>query len=259
MSHFFVELIAGKYILIAMSDIQLDESRKKALGAEFTAPYFAELKEKLLEEKKLYTIYPPSGLIFNALNTTPLERVKVVILGQDPYHGPGQAMGLSFSVPKGVALPPSLKNIYQEINTELGISIPTSGDLTYWAQQGVLLLNAFLTVRAGQPASHQKLGREHFTDAVIKAVSDTNEHVVFLLRGNFARSKKVLIDTSKHLVLESPHPSPFSVHSGFFGNNHFSKTNEYLETHNIKSIDWRVDPEKQESAVAEVEEEDEWF
>lgn len=224
-----------------MSDVKIDESRKKVLHAEFEAPYFGEIKEKLIEEKKQYTVFPPANLIFNAFNTTPFNKVKVVLLGQDPYHGPGQAMGLSFSVPQWITPPPSLKNIYKEIHDDIGLSIPNSWDLTYRAQQGVLLLNAILTVRANTPASHQQLGRQQFTDSVIKHISAEKEHVVFLLRWNFARGKKALIDTTKHLVLESPHPSPFSVHSGFFGSKQFSKCNDYLEKHWIEPIDRRID------------------
>ncbi len=242
-----------------MSEIQIEESWKDALADEFHKDYFATIKEKLIEEKKQqHAIYPPGNLIFNAFNTTPFDRVKIVILWQDPYHGPGQAMGLSFSVPEGIALPPSLKNIYQEIHEDIWLAVPKTGDLTPWAEQGVLLLNAILTVRANQPASHQQLGRQQFTDSVIKTISDQKEHVVFMLRGNFAKGKKALIDTTKHLVLESPHPSPFSVHSGFFGCKHFSKANEYLQEHGLEPIDWRVDPETQE-IVEEVSEEDELF
>lgn len=242
-----------------MSDVQIDPSRKEALSSEFIKDYFLAIKQKLVEEKKQYTIYPSWNLIFNAFNTTPFDHVKVVILGQDPYHGAGQAMGLSFSVPQWVPLPPSLKNIYQEIHADIWLSIPKTGDLTPWAEQGVLLLNAILTVRANQPASHQQLGWQQFTDSVIKAISDQREHVVFMLRGNFAKWKKTLIDTSKHLVLEAPHPSPFSVHSGFFGCKHFSQANEYLEAHGQEPIDWRVDCENQSIVSGEINEEDELF
>ncbi len=221
-------------------DVKIDESWEKVLQGEFEKPYFADIKNKLLEEKKQYAVYPPAALIFNAFTTTPFGSVKVVLLGQDPYHGAWQAMWLSFSVPAWVPLPPSLKNIYKEIGEDIGIEIGTSGDLTSRAQQWVLLLNAFLTVRAGQPASHQKLWRETFTDAVIHTISEQQNHIVFLLWWNFARSKKVLIDQSKHLILEAPHPSPFSVHSWFFGCKHFSKTNEYLRQHWLKEIDWQI-------------------
>lgn len=223
-----------------MSNIQINLSWAKVLAAEFSKEYFHTIKEKLVAEKKQYTIYPPGNLIFNAFNTTPFDRVKIVLLGQDPYHGAGQAMGLSFSVPEWVACPPSLKNIYKEIETDLWIPVATRGDLTARAGQWVLLLNAILTVRANQPASHQQLGWQQFTDTVIRAVSDQREHVVFMLWGNFAKGKKVLIDTSKHLVLEAPHPSPFSVHSGFFGCKHFSQANEYLIANGLEAIDWRI-------------------
>ena len=223
-----------------MSEVKIHESRKKVLADEFAKPYFGAIKEKLIEEKQKYTIFPPAHQIFNAFDTTHFDNVKVVILGQDPYHGPGQAMGLSFSVPKWIALPPSLKNIYKEIETELGIPPAQSGDLTSRAEQWVLLLNAILTVRANTPASHQQLGWQQFTDSVIRTISEKKEHVVFMLRGNFARGKKALIDTTKHLVLEAPHPSPFSVHSGFFGCGHFAKANEYLQQQGIEPIDWWV-------------------
>lgn len=223
-----------------MSDVKIEESWKKVLEHEFEQPYFSDIKHTLIEEKKQYTIFPPAPLIFNAFNTTPFDRVKVVILWQDPYHGPGQAMGLSFSVPEWITPPPSLKNIYKEINADLGLPLPTSGDLTSWAEQWVLLLNAILTVRANTPASHQQLGWHTFTDAVIKHISAEKEHVVFMLWGNFAKGKKILIDTSKHLVLEAPHPSPFSVHTGFFGCKHFSKANEYLVEHGRGAIDRNI-------------------
>lgn len=221
-------------------DVKIHDSWKRVLWAEFEKPYFIALREKLLEEKKLYTIYPPAKLIFNAFDTTPFDTVKVVVLWQDPYHGVWQAMWLSFSVPMWVALPPSLKNIYKELQDDMWIIMPISGDLTPRAEQWVLLLNAFLTVRANQPASHQTLGRELFTDAVIKTISDQKEHIVFLLRWNFAKSKKSLIDTNKHLVLEATHPSPFSVHSGFFWCKHFSKTNDYLISHGSSAINWQI-------------------
>lgn len=222
-------------------DVAIHPSRKEVLQAEFDKPYFADIKNKLLEEKKTYTIFPPAKLIFNAFDTTPFENIEVVILWQDPYHGPGQAMWLSFSVPSGIALPPSLKNIYKEITEDLWYAMNNvSWDLTPRAEQWVLLLNAFLTVRSGQPASHQKLWWEIFTDAVIKTISDKKDHVVFLLWWNFAKSKKALIDTSKHLVLESAHPSPFSVHSWFFGCKHFSKTNDQLKSWWKKTINWQI-------------------
>lgn len=227
--------------MIIYMDATIHDSRKQVLQAEFDKPYFSDIKNKLLEEKQQYTIFPPAKLIFNAFDTTPFDNVEVVILGQDPYHGPWQAMGLSFSVPDGVKLPPSLKNIYKEITDDVWCSMNVaSGNLTWWAQQWVLLLNAFLTVRNGEPASHQKLWREVFTDAVIKIISEKKDHVVFLLWWNFARSKKSLIDTSKHVVLEAPHPSPFSVHTGFFGCKHFSQTNKQLTDWWKKVIDWQI-------------------
>lgn len=185
-------------------------------------------------------IYPPGPKIFNAYDTTPIEDVKVVILGQDPYHNPGQAMGLSFSVPEGTRIPPSLRNIYKELNTSLGIAPANHGDLTKWAEQGVFLLNAMLTVERNQPGSHQRSGWQFFTDASIKAISDQRENVVFMLWGAFARKKAVLIDAEKHLVLESAHPSPFSADRGFFGNNHFILANEYLEKNGRQPINWDV-------------------
>jgi uracil-DNA glycosylase len=211
---------------------------KKALGEEFEKPYFRNLSRTIKEKYTQGDIFPPSDLIFNALTLCPFEDVRVVILGQDPYHGPGQAHGLSFSVPDGVSQPPSLKNIYKEIKSDLGNEIPASGNLERWAKQGVLLLNATLTVVAGKPGSHQKLGWETFTDTIIKIISRDKEHVVFLLWGNFARAKRALIDDTKHLVLEAPHPSPFSAYTGFFGCRHFSKTNSYLASHGITPIEW---------------------
>ncbi|MEN9922093.1 MAG: uracil-DNA glycosylase, family 1 [Candidatus Parcubacteria bacterium] len=205
---------------------------------EFKKPYFQAL---LLTIQKLYLtniVYPSPQNVFNAFILSSFENTKVVILGQDPYHGAGQAQGLAFSVPDNVKIPPSLKNIYQEMQTDLGIAIPQSGNLEHWAKQGVLLLNTTLTVEKGNPNSHHGLGWETFTDVVIKTISDRREHVVFLLWGNAARSKAVLIDKTKHLVLEAPHPSPFSARSGFFGCNHFSKTNHYLEMHHVHPIVW---------------------
>jgi len=223
-------------------NIQIEESWKNALVDEFQQAYFAVIKQSLLYEKKQgISIYPPGKLIFNAFNLTPFNKVKVVILGQDPYHGQGQAHGLSFSVPDGVAPPPSLKNIYKEIkNNYPNFAIPASGNLTSWANQGVFLLNAMLTVQASKPASHQKLGWQSFTDAVIKALSKKRENLVFMLWGKFAQSKGHLIDFEKHLVLTSPHPSPFSAHSGFFGNQHFMKANTYLANNGITEVDWQV-------------------
>jgi len=217
---------------------QIEESWKGALTQEFSAPYFLELKQFLVEEKKQHTVYPPGPLIFNAYNQTPLHNVKVVILGQDPYHGPGQAHGLSFSVPDEVRQPPSLKNIFKEMADDLEKPMPPSGNLHRWARQGVFLLNATLTVRARTPGSHQGKGWEQFTDTTIRTISEEKEHVVFLLWGRYARNKKSLIDTSKHLVLEAPHPSPFSANNGFFGCRHFSKANEWLKKNGLEEIEW---------------------
>ena len=217
---------------------QIEESWLKVLAAEFDQPYFAQLKAFLLEEKRQYTVYPPGSLIFNAFAHTPFDRVKVVILGQDPYHGVGQAHGLCFSVPDGVPPPPSLVNMYKEIHSDLGIAPSTSGNLEHWADQGVFLLNATLTVRASTAGSHQNKGWEKFTDKVIQNLSAGREHLVFLLWGNYARAKRILIDAQKHLILEAPHPSPLSAYNGFFGCKHFSKTNEYLKNHGIEQIEW---------------------
>lgn len=220
---------------------QLEESWKEALQEEFEQAYFAELKAFLVEEKKKgLTIYPPGKEIFNAFNYTPFKDVKVVIIGQDPYHGIGQAHGLSFSVKKGVNPPPSLKNIFKEIQNDLGVAPPNHGELTAWAKQGVLLLNATLTVRAKQPGSHQKKGWENFTDSVIKTLSDKKEKLVFLLWGKFAQAKAELIDTQKHTVLTAAHPSPYSASNGFFGCKHFSKTNELLVKQGKSEVDWGI-------------------
>lgn len=187
------------------------------------------------------TIFPPKENVLRALNLTPIEDIKAVILGQDPYHGEGEANGLAFSVNKGIKLPPSLRNIYKELNTDLGIQAPLHGDLTKWAQHGVLLLNSILTVEKDKPASHRKLGWEEYTDSIIKEISTKKEHVVFILWGNFAQSKEYLIDENKHLVIKSPHPSPFSARKGFFGSKPFSKTNEWLKTKGLEPIDWSID------------------
>lgn len=219
----------------------IDESWYRVLREQFEAPYFSELKSFLVTEKQHYAVYPPGNLIFNAFNLTPFEKVKVVILGQDPYHGPGQAHGLSFSVPDGVQFPPSLLNIFKELRDDLGIPMAQSGNLEKWAREGVLLLNASLTVRAGQAASHARHGWETFTDAAIRSLSREREHLVFILWGNYAIAKEALIDTAKHLVLKSVHPSPLSASRGFFGCHHFSKTNQYLTENNIEPIDWRLD------------------
>ena len=221
-------------------NVQIDESWKQVLADDFCQPYFAAIKTFLVQEKQNNkTIFPPGPLIFNAFNRTPFDRVKVVILGQDPYHNPGEAMGLCFSVPKGVRVPPSLVNIYKEINSDLGLPIPVHGDLTYWAEQGVLLLNAMLTVEARSPASHQKIGWQTFTDAVIRRISDLKEGVVFLLWGNFARGKKSLIDQTKHYVLEAAHPSPLAG-DAFRGCRHFSHTNDILRKQGQEPIDWQI-------------------
>jgi uracil-DNA glycosylase len=223
-------------------NIQIEPSWKEALAAEFEKEYFVNLTNEVRASYLIGDppVYPPAPLVFNAFNQTPLDQVRVVILGQDPYHGPGQAMGLSFSVPEGVTIPPSLRNIYKEIerDTSEPATKRTSGDLTHWTEQGVLLLNATLTVEKGRSGSHQKLDWETFTDAVIKIISDQKQHVVFLLWGKFAISKSALINTKAHLVLTSPHPSPFSADRGFFGCKHFSKTNEYLKQHGQPPIQW---------------------
>lgn len=219
--------------------VKLDPSWYAVLQLQFEAPYFAQLKEFLVAERQQYTCYPPGGKIFNAFDTTPFDKVKVVILGQDPYHEPGQAMGLCFSVPQGVQVPPSLVNIIKEINDDLGTQIPTTcGDLSGWAEQGVLLLNATLTVRAHQAGSHQRHGWETFTDAAIQALSQQRSGLVFLLWGSYAIAKKSLIDTTKHCVLTAPHPSPLSAYRGFFGCRHFSQANNYLAAHGQQPIDW---------------------
>jgi uracil-DNA glycosylase len=210
------------------------------LSGEFSSPYFAELKNFLLKEKEQYTIYPPGPLIFSAFNRTPFDKVKVVIIGQDPYHGPGQANGLCFSVADGIRQPPSLVNIFKELNTDLGLPVPKSGNLEKWADQGVLLLNATLTVRANSPGSHQKKGWEQFTDACIKQLSEKRTGLVFLLWGRFAQMKEALIDKSKHHILKAAHPSPLAG-GAFFGCKHFSKTNELLRQQGLPEVDWRLE------------------
>jgi uracil-DNA glycosylase len=217
---------------------QIEESWLEALREEFSSEYFTKLKSFLKEEKTKYTIYPPGNKMFTAFNLCPLPLVKVVIIGQDPYHGPGQAHGLSFSVPDGIPIPPSLRNIYKEINRDLGIETPKTGNLEKWAEQGVLLLNAILTVRNDQAASHHGQGWETFTNKVIKTISDLRAGVVFLLWGKFAQEKQSLIDTNKHFVLTSTHPSPLSAHRGFLGCGHFSQTNKILKENGIDEIDW---------------------
>jgi uracil-DNA glycosylase len=221
---------------------KIEESWKNILQEEFKKPYFGELKKFIVGEiKNGVTIYPRGQHIFAAFNNTPFDNVNVVVLGQDPYHGNGQAHGLCFSVPNGVPPPPSLVNIYKELHSDLGMPIPQTGSLERWAQQGVFLLNATLTVRAGQAGSHQGRGWEEFTDSIIKIVSEKKEGIIFLLWGKFAQSKQVLIDASKHFILTAAHPSPFSAHSGFFGCKHFSKTNEILTSQGKKEIDWSVE------------------
>lgn len=217
---------------------KIEESWQLALQEEFSASYFIALREFLKEEKKKKVVYPPGSRIFAAFNFTPLTAVKVVILGQDPYHGRGQAHGLCFSVPDDIKPPPSLVNIYKELNNDLGIPISKSGNLEKWTKQGVLLLNATLTVQAGEAGSHQGRGWETFTDEVIKTISDLRAGVVFLLWGNYAQAKEELIDQSKHFVLKAPHPSPFSAARGFFGCKHFSKTNQILKEIGFEEIDW---------------------
>ena len=226
--------------MIKIRKPDIDESWYEVLKPEFDSDYFLELKKTLLEEKRQYVVYPPSPLIFNAFNSTPFHSVKVVILGQDPYHGEGQAHGLSFSVPQGTPFPPSLRTIFKELHDDIGMPIPQSGDLSAWARQGVLLLNASLTVRANQAASHSTIGWTRFTDAAIKALSQRREHLVFILWGNYAIAKESLIDTTKHLVLKTVHPSPLSASRGFFGCHHFSKTNEYLKNNGITPINWNL-------------------
>jgi len=220
-------------------DVKIEASWKKVLDPLFNKPYFSQISAHLKTEKALKsTIYPKGGLIFNAFEQTPFDKVQVVILGQDPYHNPGQAMGLSFSVPDGVKIPPSLLNMYKELNKDIGMSIPTTGNLTKWAQQGVLLLNAALTVRANEPASHSKIGWMDFTNDVIKIIAEQKKEIVFLLWGNFAQQKQIYIDATKHKILKSAHPSPLSAHNGFFGCKHFSSTNHYLTEKNKTPIDW---------------------
>jgi uracil-DNA glycosylase len=222
-------------------DVKIEPSWKEVLKNEFSQSYFQQIVQHLKTEKlQGKTIYPPGRFIFNAFNTTPFDKVKVVILGQDPYHGSGQAHGLCFSVQNDVPPPPSLVNIYKELQTDIGFHIPDHGNLTNWAEQGVFLLNASLTVRAGEPMSHSKIGWATFTDTVIKKIADLKSNVVFLLWGKFAQEKRILINESKHLILRSVHPSPLSAHAGFFGCKHFSKTNEYLTSKGIDPIDWSL-------------------
>jgi uracil-DNA glycosylase len=235
------QITDGSYSLFLSMDVKIDDSWKEILKEEFNKPYFQQIVLHIKTEKSQgKIIYPPGSLIFNAFNTTPFSKLKVVILGQDPYHGAGQAHGLCFSVQYGVPPPPSLVNIFKEIHEDLGIPIPSHGNLTHWAEQGVFLLNASLTVRAGEPMSHARIGWAEFTNTVIKKISELKSNVVFILWGKFAQEKRTLIDESKHLVLRTVHPSPLSAHAGFFGCRHFSKTNEYLVSKGIDPIDWQL-------------------
>lgn len=223
-------------------DVNIEASWKEILHTEFTKSYFENIVAFLKTEKAQgKIIYPPGSLIFNAFTKTPFDKLKIVLLGQDPYHGKGQAMGLSFSVPKGIRPPPSLINIFKELHDDVGVHISSSGDLTSWAEQGVLLLNAALTVRANEPNSHSKIGWHQFTDAVIKKISDEKEGIVFLLWGAFAHQKQELIDQNKHHVLKAAHPSPYSADKGFFGCRHFSKANEFLVKQKQEPINWKID------------------
>ncbi len=242
-NHFFTILYrltftAEKCLIM---DVKIEESWKNILKEEFTKTYFKQIALHIKTEKAQgQVIYPPGSLIFNAFDQTPFDKVKVVLLGQDPYHGAYQAHGLCFSVPDGVAPPPSLINIFKELKTDVAVNYPGSGNLTGWAQQGVFLLNASLTVRAGDPMSHAKIGWAIFTDTVIKKIASLKKNVVFILWGKFAQDKQVLIDERKHCILKAAHPSPLSAHNGFFGCKHFSKTNEYLVKHGIDPINWSV-------------------
>lgn len=218
--------------------VNIEQSWQQQLQGEFDKPYFAKLVGFVKQEYARYTVFPPGKLIFNAFNQCPFDKVKVVLIGQDPYHEPGQAHGLCFSVNDGVPFPPSLGNIFKEIQDDIGTPIPTSGNLTRWAQQGVLLLNATLTVREHQAGSHQRQGWEEFTDAVIRILSEKREHLVFILWGSYAQSKSYLINGNRHCILRSAHPSPLSAYRGFFGNHHFSLANQYLRTNGIEEIQW---------------------
>lgn len=227
--------------MVDQGTIQLEPGWRSALADEFDKPYMRELKAFLLDQKAAgKTLYPPGPLIFNALNSTPLDKVKVVILGQDPYHGPGQAHGLSFSVPPGVPVPPSLRNIFKEIERDLGLAPPRHGCLESWAKQGVLLLNAVLTVEHRVAGSHARRGWERLTTRIIEVLNKDREHLVFMLWGGYAQKKGAQIDASRHLVLTSVHPSPLSAHRGFIGNGHFSATNVYLQEHGLSPIDWSL-------------------
>lgn len=222
-------------------EVKIEPGWKQLLKDEFNKPYFQQIALHLKTEKNQgKIIYPPGPLIFNAFDTTPIDKVKAVILGQDPYHGPKQAHGLCFSVQNGVPPPPSLVNMYKELHEDVGLHIPNHGNLTAWARQGVFLLNASLTVRAGEPMSHAKIGWADFTNTVIQKISDAKQHVVFMLWGKFAQDKRTLIDESKHLILRAAHPSPLSAHNGFFGCKHFSKANQYLVSKGIEPINWQL-------------------
>jgi uracil-DNA glycosylase len=235
---YFILLIRFRKINGLTMEVKIEPSWKPKLSSEFDQPYFKTLIEFIKNEYSTQTVFPPGKEIFRAFDSCNFSDVKVVILGQDPYHGAGQANGLCFSVRDGIRMPPSLMNIFKEIQSDLGKPIPSSGDLERWARQGVLLLNATLTVRASSPGSHQNKGWETFTDAVIKKISDEKENVVFLLWGAYAQKKGEIIDRNKHLVLMSAHPSPYSADRGFFGNKHFSKTNKYLQSKGLKEIEW---------------------
>ncbi len=227
-------------LILKANQIKIEESWKNVLSSEFDKPYFLELVHFLKSEKKKGTkIYPPGGLIFNAFKLTPFDKVKVVIIGQDPYHNPDEAMGLCFSVPEGIRVPPSLKNIYKEMHEDIGFEIPNHGNLTSWANEGVFLLNAMLTVEHKKAGSHKSMGWQKFTDAVIKNISDLKSNVVFLLWGKFAQGKQVLIDEGKHYVLSAAHPSPLA-RGAFFGNKHFSRCNELLRKSGQEEINWRL-------------------
>ena len=230
-------MVLNKY-QTAMVNVKIEETWKRVLKPEFEKDYFVRLTDFVRQEYKTTTIYPPGRLIFNAFNLCPFDKVKVVIIGQDPYHGPNQAHGLCFSVNDGIPFPPSIQNIFKEIHDDTGAPIPTSGNLTRWANQGVLLLNATLTVRAGLAGSHQRQGWEEFTDAAIRALAELRNNIVFILWGAYAQKKGAFIDRTRHLVLSSVHPSPLSAHHGFFGNHHFSLANSYLVEHGYQPIKW---------------------
>ncbi|MBQ8734649.1 MAG: uracil-DNA glycosylase [Bacteroidaceae bacterium] len=219
-------------------NVRIEESWKRELATEFEKQYFADLTDFVRNEYAATTVYPPAKLIFNAFDHCPFDKVKVVIIGQDPYHGAGQANGLCFSVNKGITMPPSLVNIFKEIAADTGKPMPTDGDLTRWSDQGVLLLNATLTVRAGNAGSHQRRGWEEFTDAAIRILAEKRENLVFILWGSYAQRKGAFINRERHLVLTSPHPSPLSAYAGFFGNHHFTLTNDYLQKHGETPIEW---------------------